>query len=55
MKKLSLVTVIAVLLSLSSCQVIEGIFKAGVWVGILFVVAIIGVILFVISKATGGK
>ena len=41
--------------SLSSCQVIGDIFKAGVWVGVLVVVAIIAVIIFLISKVTGRK
>ncbi|WP_165793095.1 hypothetical protein [Sphingobacterium haloxyli] len=39
----------------SSCNVIEGIFKAGVWSGILLVVAIIAVIIWIISKVTGGR
>ena len=34
----------------SSCAVVEGIFKAGVWVGVLIVVAIIGLIVWLISK-----
>jgi hypothetical protein len=38
----------------SSCGLIEGIFKAGVWVGILFVVGIIALVIFLISKL-GGK
>jgi hypothetical protein len=41
------------LLSLSSCEVIAGVFKAGVWVGVLVVVGIIGLIVYLISK--GGK
>lgn len=57
MKKISLATIFITLLtiSFSSCQVVEGIFKAGVWVGVLCVVGIIGLIVFVISKAAGGK
>ena len=34
--------------SLAGCQVIGAIFKAGVWFGILIVVAIIAVIVFII-------
>lgn len=34
----------------SSCAVIEGVFKAGVWVGVLVVVAIIGLIVWILSK-----
>jgi hypothetical protein len=55
MKNNSLIGTIAlaILLSLSSCEVIGGIFKAGVWVGILIVVGIIGLIVYLISR--GGK
>ena len=35
---------------LSSCEVIGGIFKAGVWVGILIVVVIIALIIWLISR-----
>ena len=44
-----------VLFSFSSCSVIEGIFKAGMGVGIFIVVAIIAVIIFIISKVSGKK
>jgi len=53
MKKLSIVSLMALLVTTwSSCQVVEGIFKAGVWVGILIVVGIIALIVFIVSKAT---
>lgn len=42
-----------VVLFLSSCQVIGGIFKAGVWTGILAVAVVVGLIIFLISR--GGK
>jgi len=35
----------------SSCQVIGDIFKAGVWVGILLVVVVVGIILWLVGKA----
>ena len=35
---------------LSSCEVVGGIFKAGVWVGVLVVVGIIGLILYLVGK-----
>jgi hypothetical protein len=35
---------------LSGCEVIGGIFKAGVWSGIIVVVLIIALIIFVIGK-----
>jgi hypothetical protein len=34
----------------TGCELVEGIFKAGVWVGVLVVVAIIGAVIWVISK-----
>jgi hypothetical protein len=37
-------------LSLSSCEVIGGIFKAGVWSGILIVVLVVALIIFIIAK-----
>ncbi|MGQ7947498.1 hypothetical protein [Flavobacterium sp. WC2509] len=44
-----------VLFSFTSCEVIGGIFKAGMGVGIFIVVAIIALIIFVISKFFGGS
>lgn len=40
-----------VLTTMSSCEVIGGIFKAGVWVGVLLVVLVVGIILWIIGKA----
>jgi len=37
--------------SLSSCELVGDIFQAGVWVGVLIVVAIIGLVIYLISKA----
>ena len=55
MKTLSLLFVFALLLSLSSCQVIGDIFKAGVGVGIFIVVIVVAIIIFIISKVAGGN
>lgn len=41
---------VLVLLTISSCSLIEGIFKAGVGVGIFLVVAILAILAFIISK-----
>ena len=35
---------------ISGCAAVEGIFKAGVWSGVIIVVIIIALIIFVISK-----
>lgn len=37
--------------TMNSCEVVGGIFKAGVWVGVLVVVLVVGIILWVIGKA----
>jgi hypothetical protein len=38
----------------SGCEVIGGIFKAGVWVGILVVVAVIGLIIWLVTRGKRG-
>jgi hypothetical protein len=35
---------------LSSCSAIEGIFKAGVWVGVLAVVVVVGLIIWLLTR-----
>jgi hypothetical protein len=52
MKQYSLfgLLILATALALSSCQVIGGIFKAGVWVGILLVVLVVGIILWLVGR-----
>lgn len=37
-------------ITLSSCEAIAGIFKAGVWVGIIVVVIVVALIFWIISK-----
>lgn len=39
----------------TSCEIIGGIFKAGIWTGILLVAAIIGLIIYLISAVTKRK
>lgn len=53
MKKLNLVSIIlcSMMVFLSSCAVAGGIFKAGVWVGILGIVILVVIIFWIISKA----
>ncbi len=38
-------------LSLTSCQAIGDIFKAGMWVGVIVVVVIVALVLWLIGKA----
>ena len=46
-----LAALFAVITTMSSCAAIQGIFKAGVWVGVLLVVLVVGIIFWVIGKA----
>lgn len=55
MKKLSFLPLLAILLSLSSCELIGDIFKAGVWAGVLLVVGIVGLVIFLLAKMFGGR
>ena len=55
-KKLTrLLMLLVVLLSFTSCSIIEGIFKAGIGVGIFIVIAVLAIIIFIISKIFGKK
>ena len=50
--KPQLLLLLVVLLAFSSagCEVVEGIFKAGMWVGIILVVLVLGLVMFVVGK-----
>jgi cytosine/uracil/thiamine/allantoin permease len=56
MKKYSVLTILALAVTLlSSCDLVEGIFKAGVWSGVIIVVIILALIIWLISKVFGGR
>jgi len=55
MKSISYSLLFLLITILSSCEVIGGIFKAGVWSGIIIVVLIIAVIVYFINKAGRNK
>jgi uncharacterized membrane protein YkvI len=40
----------AVLVAAPGCAAVEGIFKAGVWVGVIAAVIVIGLVLFLVSR-----
>jgi hypothetical protein len=42
--------VLAMAMTFSSCEVVGGIFKAGMWVGILVVVLVVGLILWLVGR-----
>jgi hypothetical protein len=41
------------LLSFQSCAVVGGIFKAGVWVGVVAVLIVVGIIIWLVTKSSG--
>ncbi|HEY2349369.1 MAG TPA: phosphatidate cytidylyltransferase [Puia sp.] len=51
MKKSLLLLMVLALVFLNSCAVVGGIFKAGVWVGILIVVFIVGIIIWLVTRS----
>jgi cytosine/uracil/thiamine/allantoin permease len=40
---------------LNSCSVVEGIFKAGMWWGIILVVGVVGLIIYLITRGGSKK
>ena len=48
---LAFLPLLAGLFLLSGCEIVGDIFKAGVWVGVLLVIAVIGGIIWMVSKA----
>lgn len=56
MKRFNLIALVTTAtLLLSSCEVIGGIFKAGLWSGIIIVVIVVALIIWLISKFMGGR
>ncbi len=45
-----MLVLITILLTFTNCELVEGIFKVGVGVGVFIVVAILAAIIFVISR-----
>jgi len=50
-----IILLVSIAFSLSSCEAIGAIFKAGVWSGVLIVVLVLVLIGFIISKVAGKK
>lgn len=50
MRYIPLLLLIVMVLPLAGCEVVEGIFRAGVWVGVLMVVLIAGGVAFVVTR-----
>ena len=45
-----IILLLVISLSFTSCSIIEGIFKAGIGVGIFIVVAVLAILIFIIRK-----
>ncbi|UYQ94832.1 phosphatidate cytidylyltransferase [Chitinophaga horti] len=51
MKGITLTSMLAFLtLFLSSCELVEGVFKAGIWTGLLIVAVVLFLIIFLIRR-----
>lgn len=48
-----LVVLVLVSMTFAGCELAEGIFEAGVWVGVLLVVLVIGIVAFIAAKIRG--
>ncbi|MCO4294662.1 hypothetical protein NF867_17505 [Solitalea sp. MAHUQ-68] len=55
LSKIYLLLTVCLSALLTGCQVIESIFKAGVWAGVLMVAVIIGVLIFILRMFMGRK
>lgn len=50
MKNAAYLLLVVLAVTLSSCDLVEGIFKAGVWTGLIAVALVLGLIIFFISR-----
>jgi predicted Na+-dependent transporter len=50
-----MVMLLIILISVTSCSIVKGIFEAGVGVGVFIVVIILAIIVYAISKIMGNK
>ncbi len=47
----TIIILLAISMSMSSCEAIAGIFQAGMWTGIIVVALIVGLILYFIGRS----
>ena len=43
-------TIVLLALTSAGCEIVGGIFKAGMWVGVLMAVLVVGLVLFAVMK-----
>lgn len=51
MQRVQLALVLAATSLLAGCEAIAGIFKAGVWTGVILVVAVIAIVIYAVTKS----
>ncbi|MCF0039629.1 MULTISPECIES: hypothetical protein [Dyadobacter] len=51
---INFLVVLLLTVTLTSCEVVGGIFKGGVWTGVILVVAVIAIVIWALSRAFGG-
>jgi hypothetical protein len=49
--RLFLMLLLAACVSASGCAVAGGIFRAGLWAGIIMVVLVVGIVMFIVTRA----
>ncbi|MET4080752.1 putative small secreted protein [Pedobacter sp. UYP30] len=54
-KALPLLSIALICSTLSSCELIGGIFKAGVWTGVIAIVVVVALVIWILAKIFGGK
>ncbi len=52
---INILIVFFLLVGLTSCEVIEGIFKGGMWTGAILVIAVIVLVIWLFTKMLGGN
>ncbi len=50
MKRFSSLTLLTLIITMAGCQVVGGIFKAGVWFGVLIIVGIVALLIWVFTR-----
>ncbi|MBE9464458.1 hypothetical protein ACFP1I_05270 [Dyadobacter subterraneus] len=52
---INILVVFFLLIGLTSCEVVGGIFKGGMWTGAILVIAVIGLVIWLFTKLLGGN
>lgn len=50
-----LIAIMLLSTTLSSCELVEGIFKAGVWTGVIAIIVVLVLVIWLISKIFGKR